>query len=495
MNGRISQKMLYQRYAIALLIIFVTGIGLHLLNPTAGDADSHTGDDASVAPIMPRKGSRHGEHSGRGSREDLGRLQNARNKLRSLFHFEPAEFEESWHHVLSNSGNEQDKLALLGQMVMRMSSLGHPEEALRLILRDFGEGASRASLIESCIASINDLSQIEKCFLLLPSEGDREAAKRSALRSFARDMASRHGAINIASYPTEFLGDDARAILVNAAHQYYIQIKNDLSQGREQALNTIMNMGFDGNAKLELLSRISHDLPFEAWKHFSKALDTHNLESHEIRSNIVERMMQHDPQNGLAEITRSNSPKDLEVAFHWWGNMNIDRASEWLHDQASHLSLEQREFAILGLSRSLVKSGKFAEVNAFLSGVQDSERKRNIEGIVWTGQRDALRSEVHQHPDRTLGSLAAGTSDFSGYWLEEAMSTWIAKDFHRAVEWHEKNWNSLPAAKAQYIAAAYAKHALQQQRIDTARQWAALIHDPKTKARIDEMVAKGAAGQ
>jgi hypothetical protein len=89
-----------------------------------------------------------------------------------------------------------------------------------------------------------------------------------------------------------------------------------------------------------------------------------------------------------------------------------------------------------------------------------------------------------------LQSIVSGKSNYNDYWLEEAMSTWVAKDFDKAQEWYQKNWNSMPANKSQYLAAAFAKQAIGQGDVATARQWAAHIQDAKTKQRIETGIAE-----
>jgi hypothetical protein len=94
-----------------------------------------------------------------------------------------------------------------------------------------------------------------------------------------------------------------------------------------------------------------------------------------------------------------------------------------------------------------------------------------------------------------MESIIDGKSKFGDYWLEEAMGTWISKDFDKAQSWYQDNWNKLPAGKSQYLAAAFAKQAASQGDAATARQWAAYIQDPKTKQRIDAGIAKAEAAK
>jgi hypothetical protein len=105
-------------------------------------------------------------------------------------------------------------------------------------------------------------------------------------------------------------------------------------------------------------------------------------------------------------------------------------------------------------------------------------------------EREALRAEAGQNPEKTLLSMISGESKYADYWLEEAVSIWMAKDFDKAQEWQQGNWESIPANKSQYLAAAFAKHAASQGAGESAREWASRIQDAKTKQRIDAGIAE-----
>jgi hypothetical protein len=120
----------------------------------------------------------------------------------------------------------------------------------------------------------------------------------------------------------------------------------------------------------------------------------------------------------------------------------------------------------------------------------DSAVKERVSGEVWEKERSALRSEVGKNPQEAIDGIVKGSSGFADYWLEEAVGTWVAKDFDSAIAWYDKTWKSLPESKSQYVAAAFATQSLRQKDVDAARQWAALIRDAKTRGRIEAAIAK-----
>jgi len=74
----------------------------------------------------------------------------------------------------------------------------------------------------------------------------------------------------------------------------------------------------------------------------------------------------------------------------------------------------------------------------------------------------------------------------------ETLRVWMAKDFDNAEEWYRDNWKNLPADKAQYAAASFAKQAIKTGDLDVAEQWLPYIQDPKTKERIQAEFSKAA---
>jgi hypothetical protein len=94
-----------------------------------------------------------------------------------------------------------------------------------------------------------------------------------------------------------------------------------------------------------------------------------------------------------------------------------------------------------------------------------------------------------------VDKLVDGTASYDEYWIEEAVATWVSKDFDGAIAWYEEKWKSLPPSKAQYVAAAFASQSVGQKDFEAARQWADLIQDAKTKERINAAIAKASGAK
>jgi hypothetical protein len=291
--------------------------------------------------------------------------------------------------------------------------------------------------------------------------------------------------------------------------------------------------GYHENAK-RFLSLASGIDSFQAWNDLSSFVLSDDVIARDSLPRFFSAMAELDRSKALStllELSRTSpdslTPALFDSVFSRSFEADASQAEQWLAEHEYSLPLAvrmrargrliahhvaagndavlkeylgsisepaERDQAAATAARSFPKD-KFDSARKWMEQIADPEIRRSVEGHVWEAERSVLRQKVSKSPEESIQDIILGRSDHGDYWLEEAMATWVSKDFDQAVAWHGKNWNSLPAAKAQYVAAAFAKHALQQQDVETARQWAALIQDPKTKARIDEMVAKGAAGQ
>lgn len=192
-------------------------------------------------------------------------------------------------------------------------------------------------------------------------------------------------------------------------------------------------------------------------------------------------------------LVEGGRPVDLAKPVSMWGNRNSVELGRWIDENMGGLSPSQQDGVRLGLGEVEVNRKDFAAAESQLETITDSVAKAELGRILWEGQRDAIREKVEKDPAGTVDEIVSGTPQFGDYWIEEAMMTWIAKDPGNAETWYQKNWETLPPEKAQYVAAAYAKDALAKGDPATATQWANLIQDQKTKTRITASISEAAA--
>lgn len=200
-----------------------------------------------------------------------------------------------------------------------------------------------------------------------------------------------------------------------------------------------------------------------------------------------------NPEDAAKFARESNL--DLQGVLTEWMRQDSNMAQKWFEDNKITLSASQTDQYYSSFVAHLVNLNNCEDSWKYVQAIKDPELKRIAENKVWTTQRSNLRKEVDKDPDGTMQAIVNGQSKYGEYWLEEAMGTWISKDFDKAQSWYQKNWNSMPVSKSQFLAAAFANQATGQGDTATARQWAAYIQDPKTKQRIEAGIAKAEAAK
>lgn len=253
---------------------------------------------------------------------------------------------------------------------------------------------------------------------------------------------------------------------------------------------------------LSVVDGVSAVFPYEAWSFLSEEmlLVSGDSESQELGSaveKIAARMFDSDPARSMAVFLEmgDHGVRFLNGNFRQWMKMGSKAASDWYAAVSGDLSGSQRDAFSSGFADYYSSSGDFGAAWSRQETIEDPIQKKKVEGVVWARERESLRREVNLRPELTIQAIASGDSTFGDYWLEEAVNTWVSNDFDAATKWYDENWNTFPKDKAQYVAAAFATQAIGTGDVEMAKQWSALIHDVKTKARIEAAIAKAAAGQ
>jgi len=215
----------------------------------------------------------------------------------------------------------------------------------------------------------------------------------------------------------------------------------------------------------------------------------------ESESNLVATMVHQNPKLALERLRNGGEDEAnlLSVAIGKWLGTSEAAALRWLDSEGGSMNRIQKDYVGVALSSHLATQGDFVKGWERIEAIVDPDLRKKAEGRVWGAERELVRKNVNQNPEAAIQSLVSGQPAHAAYWIEEAMMTWISKEPENAEKWYEKNWNSLPPEKSQYVAAAYAKEALRLGDTATARQWTNLIQDPKTRDRIVESIDKAGA--
>ncbi len=258
------------------------------------------------------------------------------------------------------------------------------------------------------------------------------------------------------------------------------------------------------NASQAFLERMSLSRPLEVWE-VCKSPDS-TMISDEYKGILGSRCLR-SIVAGSAEVGMTEA-LDFEESFPGvlpkgvFGQLmknyiknDAGGALKWYDEHKSSLNQVELDHIEVAFAENSISSSNISEANRWAALISEENLKKTVDGKIWSSERDSLRKEVVANPVGTLQSIVSGQSKYSDYWIEEAMGTWVAKDFDKAQEWYQKNWNSMPANKSQYLAAAFANQATEQGDTATASQWAAHIQDAKTKQRIEAGIAKAEAAK
>lgn len=418
--------------------------------------------------------------------------------LRSLFFWcSPDDFESALR-IYSKVRGGEGKNIFLDAMFRRFLSTAGPSaltSAIQSIERTFGVGKlaedARFSLFHSAGLSGDALRELAK--VKNPSERVRLLGAMQFSLKYSQDLTSLNG-LNIAG-----LAPDERSVLFAALA---MRVGNSKGLGREfdDVLNECLSITNGSKEKSELLARCAAKSPYEVWKILSeKSLGIDDSAMQEARRASIVGIAKTNGELALSNVLElkpgAARTELLQLGVSSFLAANSVGAEEWLQKNEKRLGTVEIDSIEASMAQFAAKASDLDKANSYLQRIDDPEIKKRVEGQVWTAERDFLRGEVTKDPTGTMESIIDGQSKFGDYWLEEAMGTWISKDFDKAQAWYQDNWNKLPASKSQFLAAAFAKQAAGQGDVEAARQWAGYIQDPKTKQRIEAGIAKAEAAK
>jgi hypothetical protein len=241
---------------------------------------------------------------------------------------------------------------------------------------------------------------------------------------------------------------------------------------------------------------------FGAWDSLT-TLNGQNDVSPELRQGIqkaegwlVNHMVSENPTLALDRLRDGGEAQAglLSGAMETWLSTSKVAAERWYAEVQDSLSRNQKDQVIAAFSSNYAANGQIAEGKEIQASIVDPELRQKVGVQLWAAEAKVIDQQSSKDPAGTLQSIVSGQSKHEDYWIEGAMWTWIAKDPAKADEWYQKNWASLPAGKAQYVAAAYVTDSLKQGDTASARQWAVFIQEPNTKRRIEAAITQ-AEGQ
>jgi len=373
---------------------------------------------------------------------------------------------------------------LAGSMALE----GYGEEALQLATESFGPGKIRCGIVYAVFRA-SDPDESALLFALLEHGDEKDAACEGIGQALAFSEAPHKLDVSAFAY----LGEWRDRFLGAFAIKYVIQQDRGSPEEASQAYRSIFDLPLSEAMSRRVLLELSGILPFETWEHLGRAGST--LSGTE-RHSIIEQMFRVDAARAMANVAATGGREaEMTFAFVRWMELDSAEPIQWLQSHSGELSVAQRDHAMRGVAEHSASRGDCDVAWQWIGRIDDPDLRKKAEGQVWSMERDIVRKMVQNGPEDAIRSLVGGESQHRDYWLEEAMQTWISQDPAQAEVWYQKNWNSLPAAKSQFVAAAYAKEAVKTGDLATARQWTNLIQDPKTKERISASIDKAQSTQ
>jgi len=428
------------------------------------------------------------------------------------------ELQAAWSEIQGADLTSEQKKARGCQIIEQLTLSGGFNEA-RALVDDYGSGEMRDAMIFSLFSKAPE--DLGKLLERIRGGSFSERDIHSVMSGLARNIAEPGGFLkveNLLNSGRPISQHEAEAIvyglavgidLGNAGLQYY----NDPDVPHEKLTNDTKLKFLEAEALLKQVCKANPHFTDKLWDHFltnaGQASPFEGWESVLMNANTMSpsakdkyllllggHMFSLDPALAANTILQLGAKQDvskiLSEGVREWFRTDSEAAERWL--SATNLKDKERDQIASGVAVFMVDEHRIEESWKWIGEIRDPTAKKQAEGKVWEMQRSIVRKEVARDPEATLQSLISGESKHSTYWIEEALSTWISKEPEKAEKWYQNNWDSLPPAKSQYVAAAYAREAIKTGDLVTASQWTSLIQDPKTKERIEASITKAEAG-
>ena len=404
--------------------------------------------------------------------------------------------------MLLNEPYSETRQSALAAACKRLSQEAGTLEALRIISDLAGPGRNRTWMITAAISGAGeDLHHVMGIIRKLQYSDDAEACL-SGMVSFVSVRNIGASEILLAA---PFTSDEISAI-VSGIVSRPIDGSNTIRElaERTQIVDSLLKQGGTTYDMKQLLAEYFRNLSFfapnEALALMIDKLGAVNSKNRADYEWTLDAAFRNDPRKAMETIQTSitgaapgSSGALVYSAVEQWMKYDLNAALAW-YSKCDSYGPEIKSYAARPFFEKAIDAGDLNSAREWLNEINEPTLKKNAEGKLWSKERDLVVREVASDPTATLQAIISGSSQHADYWMEEAMSTWLTKDPAKAEDWYNKNWNSLPKGKAQYLAAAYANQALKQGDPATAGQWAALIQDPKTKQRVEAAISKAGAG-
>jgi hypothetical protein len=407
------------------------------------------------------------------------------------------------------------------EQISHRSTKENPAQFLQNVIASLGSGLDRQNLIAAFFAETDmPLADAFKLIKEHLNEEERNQAER-ALEFRIALITSDQELQNLANGLYQFTERELNVIQsglalrinpeMSSSSQAYAKNHNltrtseQMSQTFSQVYGLMKNLIANQTPSYQLesyelfLRNAGLSVPYQAWQEMQNLSATFPtmLNNDKLRTLLVNGMTDQNPAKVYDLLSTSNygnntkaKAADLNAFYQGWLAKEPKSAAAWLSKNFPSFDQTTKDSFNSAVVSHLLQSNSLQEAWKNVDKITDPAIKKQAEGQVWSKERDMVRNAVNKNPQQAITELVSGKSQHDAYWIEEAMDVWMAKDFDNAEKWYQDNWKNLPADKAQYAAASFAKQAIKTGDLDVAEQWLPCIQETKTKARIEADIDK-----
>lgn len=372
------------------------------------------------------------------------------------------------------------------------------EVAMRLLNEQVGEGLTRSNLISTIfrglrenvadsLAKVESLPANQRVFAMMGLFG-RVDYRKLPTSEIAVLFTSKQAKDN----PNPLI-TGLRMEFTNAHDAAEVQAKFDrigevlsLIPSEDRALFVATNLFAAAKA-----------FPFQSWACLS-SLDLSGVAETDklvkAKNEIIASMIASDTNKSLETFMKSkNAPPNAfwDALVDLYGR-DSKRAELWVEENTGNLAPLQKDQVLSARLDSLLKGDHLADAAAIADDIIDESLREKASSAIFKVEKGQYLDRAKTDPVGALGEIVESNTSRSGLLMLEVMSAWMAKDAEQAEEWYASNWNSLPAEKAQFVAAAYAKDAVVKGDAATAKKWAAFISDKNLRDQVLSGIKKTA---
>jgi hypothetical protein len=419
--------------------------------------------------------------------------------LIDISNFGKGEFYAIWEELNKFSGGAYDDLKM--EAIIKAAHLENSTELIAFMTSSVGEGTEKNYYLNLVFSYSKENPEV---LLKDLNSLKTNSSYKDCISGFTRNI-SRLASLNAIHDLLTNADADARKAILDGCALFYNATTPWAIGGRDErvgetlsTLNDIIGKGIFSDSEInDALTKMANEEPLLLWSEITQINGYSNFEKYDLLNKVFRKAYINNSIEALKLLNKQNFEKispdlirQVVASSLKFNAATGQKIIDSLYDEKMPQSVKNNFVA--GEAFYYANAANMETAWLKVNQISDPAIKKQAEGQVWGRERDLVRNTVNAGPQKAIEELVSGKSQHDDYWIEEAMDVWMHKDFDNAEKWYQDNWKNLPADKAQYAAASFAKQAIKTGDLDVAEQWLTYINDPKTKERIQAEVSKAA---